>query len=91
MVKLARAYGLKADRIVNHDDLHDKINAILQEPGPFLCEIMMPPDQPLMPRVSSLKKPDGTIISKPLEDLYPFLDRKEFSDNMIINPVEPLK
>jgi acetolactate synthase-1/2/3 large subunit len=51
----------------------------------------MPEDQPLIPRVSSLKKPDGTIISKPLEDLFPFLDRKEFSENMCIDPVEVLK
>ncbi len=42
-------------------------------------------------RVSSLKKPDGSIISKPLEDLYPFLDRKEFAENMIVDPVEILK
>jgi len=38
--------------------------------------------------VSSLKKPDGSIVAKPLEDLYPFLDRDEFAANMIIEPVE---
>ena len=51
----------------------------------------MPETQPLIPRVSSLKKPDGSIVSKPIEDLYPFLDRKEFADNMIIDSVEILK
>jgi acetolactate synthase-1/2/3 large subunit len=52
---------------------------------------MMPEDQLLIPRVSSLKTPDGTIISKPLEDMYPFLDRKEFLENMVIDPFEVLK
>jgi acetolactate synthase-1/2/3 large subunit len=51
----------------------------------------MPETQALIPRVSSLKKPDGSIVSKPLEDLYPFLDREEFKDNMIVDPVEILK
>lgn len=91
IVKVAKAYGIKADRIKNQKELHEKIDGVLSEPGPFVCEIIMPEDQPLIPRVSSMKKPDGTIISKPLEDLYPFLDRKEFSDNMIIESIEILK
>ena len=91
IIKVATAYGIKAERVRNHDELHSRIDQILAEPGPFVCEIIMPEDQPLIPRVSSLKKPDGTIISKPLEDLFPFLDRKEFSENMCIDPVEVLK
>jgi acetolactate synthase-1/2/3 large subunit len=68
-----------------------KIHSVLDKPGPFVCEVIMPATQPLIPRVSSLKKPDGSIISKPIEDLYPFLDRKEFAENMIVDPVEILK
>jgi acetolactate synthase-1/2/3 large subunit len=26
--------------------------------------------------------PDGSFVSKPLEDLWPFLDREEFEANM---------
>lgn len=91
IMKIAVAYGIKAIRISNQDQLDRQIDAILSEQGPFICEIMMPEDQPLIPRVSSMKKPDGSIVSKPLEDLYPFLDRKEFLGNMIIEPFEILK
>jgi len=91
IVKVARAYGIKADRIATQKELHKKIDAVLAQPGPFICEIIMPENQPLIPRTSSLKKPDGTIISRPLEDLYPFLSRKEFLENMIVKPIEPLK
>ena len=90
IVKVATAYGIKAERISNNDQLHARIDEILSEPGPFVCEVMMPEDQSLIPRVSSMKKPDGTIVSKPLEDLYPFLDREEFFENMIVKPVEIL-
>ena len=34
------------------------------------------------------KNPDGTISAPPLEDMYPFLSREEFHDNMIIKPLD---
>jgi len=91
IIKVATAYGLQNVRIANTEELNLKIDSILQAQGPIVCEIMMEENQPLIPRVSSLKKPDGTIISKPIEDLYPFLSREEFKENMIIDPTEILK
>ncbi len=88
IIKIANAYGIKTERIANNDELNAKIDDVLAEQGPFVCEIIMPEDQPLIPRVSSLKKPDGTIISKPLEDMYPFLNRDEFLETMIVKPIE---
>lgn len=35
------------------------------------------------PKLSAKQMPDGTIVSPSLEDMYPFLDRKEFESNMI--------
>lgn len=91
IIKIAKVHGIKAIRISSQNKLNEKLDNVLSEPGPFVCEIIMPENQPLIPRSSSLKKPDGSIISKPLEDLYPFLNRQEFMDNMIIEPVEVLK
>ncbi len=91
IMKVGSAYGIKTERISNNEELHTKIDNILAEKGPFICEIMMPENQQLIPRVSSLKKPDGSIVSKPLEDLYPFLNRDEFLRNMIVKPIEILK
>jgi len=34
------------------------------------------------------KNEDGTITAKPLEDMYPFLPREEFYDNMIVKPLD---
>jgi acetolactate synthase I/II/III large subunit len=91
IVKLADAYGIKGIRIKNNQELEDNLDSVLAAEGPMICEIMMPEEQPLIPRVSSLKRPDGSIIAKPLEDLYPFLDRKEFLENMIVKPIEVFK
>ncbi len=90
ILKVAKAYGIPAMRISNQKQLLNKIDSVLSKKGPFICEIMMPENQPLIPRVSSLKKPDGTIVSRPLEDLYPFLSREEFERNMIVKSSEPL-
>ena len=91
IIKVGKAYGIKTERISNNEELHAKLDNVLAQREPFICEIMMPENQPLIPRVSSLKRPDGSIMAKPLEDLYPFLSREEFLENMIVNPVEILK
>lgn len=91
ILKLAQAYGIPARRIENQKDLVAQLPEVLAQDGPYICEIMMPEDQPLIPRSSSLKRPDGQITSKPLEDLFPFLDRAEFMENMIVRPTEILE
>jgi acetolactate synthase-1/2/3 large subunit len=52
--------------------------------GPVICEVMTDPDRPIGPRVSSYVAADGSMVSRPLEDLWPFLDRDEFLSNMLI-------
>jgi len=42
----------------------------------------------LYPKLASEVKPDGTMVSKPLEDMFPFLDRAEFMENMVVRPWE---
>jgi acetolactate synthase-1/2/3 large subunit len=52
-----------------------------------VCEVVVSPDQPIGPRISSYVRPDGSMVSRPLEDLFPFLSREEFRSNMIIAPL----
>lgn len=49
---------------------------------------MLNPSEKMEPKLSSELKPDGTMVSKPLEDMYPFLPREEFKENMLI-PILP--
>ena len=37
--------------------------------------------------LSTYTKEDGSLVSKPIEDMYPFLDREEFIKEMIIEPL----
>ncbi len=82
--RLAAAYGIQYERIENHSGLGRKIRAILDLKGPVLCEVILTEDYVFAPKVSSERKADGKIVSKPLEDMYPFLDRREFKENMLV-------
>ena len=88
VVKLANVYGIAGHRIVNQRNLRAEIRNILDAPGPAVVDVCALADEVRAPRVSSLQRPDGTMVSKPLEDLWPFLDREEFLANMLIPPVE---
>jgi acetolactate synthase-1/2/3 large subunit len=86
--KVAAAYGLATARISEADDLRGQVRAVLEAPGPVVCEVVVAPDEPRGPRVASMQRPDGSMVSKPLEDLWPFLDRDEFRASMIIPPLD---
>lgn len=88
MTKIAAAYGLATARITSQKNLAEEVRAILAAPGPCLCEISTPRDEPRAPRISTFQREDGTMVSKPLEDLWPFLERDEFLSNMIVAPIE---
>jgi acetolactate synthase-1/2/3 large subunit len=85
--KVARAYGLKTAVIEDQSDLRSAVRRVLRGRGPMLCDVHVNPDEIRSPRVTSIQRPDGSFVSKPLEDLFPFLDRDEFAQNMIVEPV----
>lgn len=87
---IAHAYEIKGIRINSVDELEKKIGDVLHFDGPVICDVMTPSWQPIIPRIASDKKPDGTLVSKPYEDMFPFLDPKELAQNMIVK-TEPLK
>ncbi len=87
-VKVAESYGIHAIRIKDSSEAKKKIHQVLAYDGPVICDVIISPDQVTAPRVTSKQRPDGTFISKPLEDMGPFLDRQEFLENMIIPPLE---
>lgn len=89
--KLASAYGLPTAIIDSHQTMQEVITTALLTKGPFVCEVRLSPDYKFEPKLSSERKPDGRMVSKPLEDMYPFLDRDEFKSNMLIPEWEPGK
>jgi len=85
--KVAWAYDIEKFQLRNNFDLVNFLPSILDLDGACLIEVMIDPFQPFHPRVMTEKKPDGRLVSKPLEDMYPFLDRELFKNQMIVEPV----
>jgi acetolactate synthase-1/2/3 large subunit len=86
--KLAQAFDIPSFRISDQADLRASIRAVLDFDGPVICEVMVQPDQAIGPRISSKLGKNGAMVSSPLEDLFPFLERAEFRSNMLIPTIE---
>jgi len=84
--KIANAYGIKYFLASEVNELDSVLKDTMEYEGPVICEIMCPENQEIIPATASMRKDDGTMLSKPLEDMYPFLDREEFTKEMI-NPI----
>jgi acetolactate synthase-1/2/3 large subunit len=88
ITRVAAAYGIESLRIADPASLRDQVRAVLQSPGPVVCDVMTDPEEITQPRVSSAVRADGSMVSRPLEDLFPFLDRDELRANMIVPLLE---
>ena len=82
--RVAEAYGIATDLIADQTNLREEVRRVLSRPGPLVCEVKVIPDEVRAPRLSSVQRADGSFVSKPLEDLWPFLEREEFYANMLI-------
>ncbi len=86
--KVAASYGIPSYVIENQKDLPADIRKVLAMPGPVVVDVRVIKEEVRGPRLQSMQLPDGRFVSKPLEDLWPYLPRDEFRANMIIPPVE---
>lgn len=82
-MEIAKAYGIKAVEIKNPEEIEEKIKEVLDFDGPVICKVKTPEWQLLIPRISSEKMPDGTLLSHDYEDMFPFLSREEMKENMV--------
>jgi acetolactate synthase-1/2/3 large subunit len=82
-IRIAEAYKLPSAVISSTEDIEKQLKKILGQPGPVLCEVVLDTNYIFSPKVASEKLPDGKIISKPIEDMFPFLDRNEYNSNIV--------
>jgi acetolactate synthase-1/2/3 large subunit len=84
--RLAHAFQLPFRRVDRHADLDAAISATLDADGPAFCEVVLDLRQPFAPKLSSRKLDDGRMVTSPLEDMAPFLDRAELQANIFPSP-----
>jgi len=80
--KLAQAFDIPSYQIRTWEDFDREMPNVQAAAGPVICEVFMHPEQFFHPKLAVHIQPDGTLISPPLEDLAPFLSRKDLADNL---------
>jgi len=88
LVRVAYAYDMDYIKVSDYDSLTPALQTIFANDDPMIIEVMCQKWQEVVPTLQGRKNPDGTISAPPLEDMYPFLSREEFCDNMIVETVE---
>ena len=81
--EVGQAFGIKSVRINNPKTMEEDIKKVLNTEGAILCEVETVQEYSFVPKLSSRQLPDGSMVSASLEDMYPFLDREEFEENIL--------
>ena len=89
--RIMPAYGFPYRAVHASEDLEAAISEALDAEGAFVCEVFVTKYQKTEPKTSAKKLPDGSMVSAPLEDMYPFLDREELESNMFIPLPEKMR
>jgi len=76
--KLAYAYGIPYRRVETHQELDDVLPEFLALHGYGICEVVSDISQTIEPKLKSKALEDGRIVSPPLDDLYPFLNKEVY-------------
>lgn len=77
---IASAYGLKSSTVLTLEEIYQKIQETLLTNEAEVINICL---QEQMTTVEP-----KLIVNKPIEDMYPFLERDEFKSQMIIKPLD---
>ncbi|SVE13546.1 uncharacterized protein METZ01_LOCUS466400, partial [marine metagenome] len=85
VIAIAKAYKFRTAEISTNSELKRGIAKVLSGDDPVLCNIIVKRNHLTMPRVKAMKLPDGNMISKPLEDMWPYLPPEEIDENMKIS------
>jgi acetolactate synthase-1/2/3 large subunit len=81
---LAAAYGMPYSSASRLSEVPSALRAMLSAEGPAICEVHLDPAQPFAPKQASRRLEDGSMVSAPLDDLAPFLDRDELQKNILV-------
>ena len=75
-IDVANAYKVKTFRINNNTEIEETLKKILEYNGPVVCDVNCQEFHTYEPKLIGWKTP--------IEDMYPYLDRKELKNNLNI-------
>lgn len=79
--KLIPAYGLQYFSCKKPNDISNIIELVLSYEGPCVCEIFSSKLQKIEPKVTDKRLKSGRVIKSSLENMSPFLSKRELKEN----------
>ena len=81
---LAKAFNFDYFKIKTWADYKIFMKKNFRKKKSFLCEVFMDPEQNFHPKLSTFIDTSNNIVSPPLEDLSPFLERNKLKNNLLV-------
>ena len=81
-------FGFSYAACTSNETIGQELDEAMKLPLPALIEVRVSPLQKTEPKSASRQLPDGSLISSPLEDMAPFLDRAELERELEIPMTE---
>ena len=82
MKKIAEAFGIYSLEITDKDDLAGQVKQVFEYDGPVICVVKTDIMQKVLPKQSNFMNEKGQMESRPLQDMFPLLDREELKSCM---------
>jgi acetolactate synthase I/II/III large subunit len=79
---IAKAHSLPYLKLTGNDNLVNCLKDFLKTKGPGICELIMDPEQPQVPKHINRKDHKGKAIASKFEELYPFLSENEIKTSL---------
>lgn len=79
---IVQAFGLPTYTINKTEMIASTVHEVMESSGAAVCIVHSFIGQRIVPRQTNYMKEDGQMASRPLEDMSPLLDRKEFQEAM---------
>ncbi len=80
---IASAHSISFNCAKTNVELDAILADFIAAPGPAICELIMDPEQPQIPKAINKRNPDGSTQPTSFEDMYPFLDPEEVKSNLL--------
>ena len=85
--KVAECFGLNYMRVEGTADMKEKFAELQTIDEPIICEVMAVPDQEYL-RTAATFNSQRRFVNRPIEDLFPWMDRETFVKEMIVEPID---
>lgn len=82
MKKIAEAFGICGMEITDEAQLIKTVKEALDYEGPVICRVKTDIMQKVLPKQSNYMNEKGQMESRPLQDMFPLLDRDELEECM---------